>query len=289
DESGGVVDHVLKSGKRNLTEGYNTLYIVDTQMLSYTETNFDVLQKEKITRNYKSLTYSYTIKKGMSLGLLLHFMPISAINEARTELTSGIHRVDINEKEIFANNVARIATMVSRDVIDEYTTTDIKIRKVNSEIKMKLIANLKKIKYPKKVVNADGKIEVKKGEYVTILDFIDIVNVSLKLGDLPEAKKKMIGIINDLNADKQDLTNKLEIAKVIKREQMITSAKHAKAENDNIAKILKTNPKFVKYQRLEDLESLLSQDNKDNDLEFIFAPANMTSGELTDVMRSTHN
>jgi len=287
DNTGGVLPHVLTMGKRNLTNGFNTLYLVNTEIQSISETDFSVLQKEKIQRNYKSLTYSFRVKKGMSLGLLLHFMPKAAIDDAKDNLKKGIYTIDISEKDIFAKNILPIAKMISKDSIDEYTTTGIRIKQVNAEIKKKLIAFLKTIRYSKKVVDVDGKIILKKGETISIIDFIDIVNVSLKLGDLPEAKRVINKRINELNAKKQEIMNDLDIAKNIKREEMATSARHAKTENDNIAKILKGNPKFVQYQRLEDLEDLMDSNMKDNDLEFIYVPADMSSKDVADVMLST--
>lgn len=291
DQEGGMSNRILPPGKQEFSTGYNTVYYIPTMQQNYPLGNLSILMKERVAREF-NVNFGFKVVPGADLKLVLNFLPESDAKKI-AEGHKGLDIITVNLKQIFATNVLPFARQVIMDAIDNESLYKVDTESLAVIIDRQLKGMLANIKLIERTVDDNGDI-VLSGNTISIVDVIDINNINIVPGGMPEIVKTAITDLNFLQADLKQAKEDLKISKDIKSEEILNAATNIKAENDALATLLEDD-KFTKYQKLQQLKGIVEV-KVDSDGKIIesetktkihFYQKGMTTDDIANMVRSS--
>ena len=292
DQDGGMSDRILPSGKQELSSGYNTAYFVPTTQQNYSLGKVSILMKEKVGRDFE-INFGFKVINGADLKLVLNYLPQSDAKRVSTD-DKGVDEIYINMQSVFSTNILPFAKQVIMDDIDGESLYAVNTEQLAKLIKQKLYGILSNVIIRERVVGANGNI-VLSGNTISIVDVIDINNINIVPGEMPEVVQTEVQQLTDLQSELKAAKEDLKIEKDIKSKEMLDSAENVKAENDTLIELLE-DPRFVQYQKMQQLKGIVEPKydvngekiHTETKTQIIFYQTGMTAEQSADFIRSVN-
>lgn len=254
DQDGGMSNRILPSGKQELSTGYNTAYYIPTTQQNYPLGNLSILMKEKVGRQF-TINFGYKVVSGADLKLVINYLPQSDAKKVSDD-DKGIDTVEVDLRQVFATNILPFAQQVIMDTIDSQSLYSVNTEQLAKVIDRTLKGMLSNVLIRERIVDDNGNI-VLSGNTISIIDVIDINNINIVPGEMPEVVQAEVKQLTELQAELKSAKEDLKIEKEIKSQELLDAAANVKAENDALVDLLK-NPMFVQYQKLQQLKGIVT-------------------------------
>jgi|GEM_PF-6504471 len=265
EDGGRIKPEVLTTGKRNLGNGSNNLYLVDLSVQEI-DWNGDVLMVEKVNQNF-SLTFTYQAIPDRVIDLVLNYI----CNE-KMELPSANVTVDLNQ--IFAVNAFPVFDMVVRDQISKNSAMTISTNEVSAAIRQHTVEELGSIKIPRLTIDGQGNV-YQAPDSIAITDVIEVLAVNLTNFKNPDVIDRQITLISNKRSELKEHEESLKQAQ--KRYDIAqTDAEYVRQSNYTIGQSLKDS-KFRSYYTLNTImDALKSEPGKNNNTRVYIVPSKST-------------
>ena len=279
NDGGGFRPTPLEMGKRNMGNGPNVGYVVDMN-LQNSAIEIQVLMKERINQNF-TLNLTWRVIDNQSVPLVLNYFPTdkSPTPDGKTLLQQVAFPMQI----FYQRNIQPHYDMVSRDVVDEYRSSEVDIGVISATVKDRLVDRLVSVKIPKAMLDPKGQVyypeptvdpdtgqaSYKEIELISVNDVIEIVNINIPDFSNPEVVNTKITEIQEKKAELADLQEQLAQMET-RRKMEIDEANHAKAEHDSLNALL-ANRGYLQVKKMRRVKGVL-EEGKARNTTVILAP-----------------
>ncbi len=266
EDGGRIKPEVLQTGKRNLGNGANNLYLIDLSLQEF-DWQGNVLMQEVINQRFE-LTLTYQVVPDRVIDLVLNYIS----NDLK--LPSGTSKIKVNLQRIFNINVQPIFDMVARDVISRNSAMSIETDVVSRQVREQTIEILGSIKIPRITNTEDGSVYTSK-DSIAITDVFEIMAVNLTSFENPQVVDDQITLISKKRSELKSYRELLKQAEK-KYNIMQTDAEYIRKSNLAIERNLK-NTRFRNYYTLRTVtDALKSESGKSNNTKVRIIPEGST-------------